>query len=137
MLRAISLRYQAQDSVRPGHSCDFAENLAAQAMADLAERGSLGVRELQSTFQLRLQDEVFGGQIIVPRQQFLVHRPRDVSRMRAVYGVVVDARNMLVNRRRRSSWGQTSGSGWETVSHWENRPLTRRTETVVPGCYIT
>src|SRR6476620_6143213 len=108
MLRAISLRYQAQDSVGPGHSWDFAENLAAQAMADLAERGSLGVRELQSTFQLRLQDEVFGGQIIVPRQQFLGHRPRDVSRRRAVYGVVVDARNMLVNRRRRSSWGQIS-----------------------------
>ena len=69
----------AQDSVRPGHSCDFAENLAAQAMADLAERGSLGVRELESTFQLGLEDPVFGGQIFVPRQQLLVHRPRDVS----------------------------------------------------------
>jgi hypothetical protein len=48
-------------------------------MADLAERGSLCVRELQSTLQLGLQDEVFGDQIFVPRPQLLVRRPRDVS----------------------------------------------------------
>jgi hypothetical protein len=36
-------------------------------MTDLAERGSLGVRELQSTLQLSPRDEVFGGQIFVPR----------------------------------------------------------------------
>jgi hypothetical protein len=50
-------------------------NLPAQAMTDLAKRASLGVRELQSTFQLGLHDAVFGGQIFVPRQQLLVHRP--------------------------------------------------------------
>jgi hypothetical protein len=47
----------------------LAQNLAAQAVTDLAEGGSLGIRELQSTFQLGLQDAVFGGQIFVPRQQ--------------------------------------------------------------------
>ena len=83
-LRAIEfagdqLAVPGQDGVRPGHSCDLAENLAAQAMADLAERGPLGVRELQPPFQLGLQDAVFGGQIFVPRQQLLVHRPRDVG----------------------------------------------------------
>jgi hypothetical protein len=83
-LRAIEfagdqLAVPGQDGVRAGHSCDLAENLAAQAMTDLAERGPLGVRELQSTFQLGLQDAVFGGQIFVPRQQLLVHRPRDVG----------------------------------------------------------
>ena len=46
-------------------------------MTDLAERGSLGVRELQPPFQLGLQDAIFGGQIFDPRQQLLVHRPRD------------------------------------------------------------
>ena len=35
------------------------ESLAAQAMIDLGERGSLGVRELQLPFQLRLQDASF------------------------------------------------------------------------------
>jgi hypothetical protein len=33
----------AQDSVRPGYGRDFGENLAAQAMTDLAQRASLGV----------------------------------------------------------------------------------------------
>jgi ribonuclease Z len=55
------------------------EGLAAQAMNDLAEHGSLGVRELQSPLQLGLQDADFGGQIFVPRQQLLVHRPGDVG----------------------------------------------------------
>src|SRR6202158_57611 len=59
-LRAIEfagdkLAVPGQDSVRPGHSCDLGENLAAQAMTDLAERGSLGVRELQLPFQPGLQ----------------------------------------------------------------------------------
>jgi hypothetical protein len=31
-------------------------------MTDLAERGSLGVRELQPPLQLGLQDAIFGGQ---------------------------------------------------------------------------
>jgi hypothetical protein len=53
------------------------ENLAAQSMTDLAERGSLGVRELQPPLQLGLQDAIFGGQIFNPRQQLLVHHPRD------------------------------------------------------------
>jgi hypothetical protein len=65
-LRAIEfagdkLAIPAQDSVRPGYGSDVDENLAAQPMTDLAERASLGVRELQSTPQLSLHDAVFGG----------------------------------------------------------------------------
>jgi len=78
-LAGDKLAVPAQDSIRPSHGCDFAENLAAQAMTDLAERGSLGVRELEPSFQLGLQDPVFGGQIFVPRQELLIHRPRDVG----------------------------------------------------------
>jgi len=48
-------------------------------MTYLTERLSLGVRELQSTFQLSLHDAVFGNQIFVPRQKLLVHRPRHVG----------------------------------------------------------
>src|SRR5262245_14307053 len=48
-------------------------------MTNLAERGSLGVRELEPSFELGLQDAVFGGQIFVPRQQLLINRPRDVG----------------------------------------------------------
>src|SRR5207244_4908397 len=42
----------SQDGVRPGDIGYLAENLAAQSMTDLAERGSLGVRELQPPLQL-------------------------------------------------------------------------------------
>jgi len=42
--------------------------------AALAERGSLGVRELQPPLQLGLQDAVFGGQIFVPSQQLVSGR---------------------------------------------------------------
>ena len=48
-------------------------------MTNLAERGSLGVREYQSALQLVFQDAVFGGPIFVPGQQLLVHRPCDVG----------------------------------------------------------
>jgi hypothetical protein len=48
-------------------------------MTNLAKRGSLGVRELEPSFQLGPQDAVFGGQIFVPRQQLLIHRASDVG----------------------------------------------------------
>jgi hypothetical protein len=83
-LRAIKLAgdklaVPSQDGVRPGDIGHLAENLAAQSMTDLAERGSLGVRELQPSLQLGLQDAIFGGQIFVPRQQLLVHHASDVG----------------------------------------------------------
>ena len=105
-LRAIEfagdqLAVPGQDGVRPRHSCDLGENLAAQAMTDLAERGSLGVRELQPPVQLGLQDAVFGGQIFVPRQQLLVHRPRDVGQhARPIHNgpLAPAARNGVIDR---------------------------------------
>jgi hypothetical protein len=57
------------ERVRPGDGCYLGENLAAHAMTNFAERGSLGIRQLQPTFQLGLQDAVFGSQIFVSRQQ--------------------------------------------------------------------
>jgi hypothetical protein len=48
-------------------------------MTNLTEPGSLGVREPHPSLQLGLQDPVFGSQILVLQQQFLVHRPRDVG----------------------------------------------------------
>jgi hypothetical protein len=55
------LAVQGHDRVRPGDGCDLGENLATQAMTNLAERGSLGVREHQAAFQMVFQDTVFGG----------------------------------------------------------------------------
>ena len=54
-------------------------------MTNLAKRGSLGIRELEPSFQLGLQDAVFGRQIFVPRQHLLIHRARDAARTRAQF----------------------------------------------------
>src|SRR5262245_59169347 len=78
-LRATGLRYQARMVSGCATVATSARTFAAQTMTNLAERGSVGVREPQSTIQLSLQDAVFGGQIFVLRQQLLVHRPRDVG----------------------------------------------------------
>src|ERR1700704_6090636 len=81
-LRAVKLAgdklaVPSQDGVRPRHIGHLGEDLAAQAMTDLGQCGSLGVRELQPPFQLGLQDPIFGDQIFAPRRQLLVHHPRD------------------------------------------------------------
>jgi hypothetical protein len=49
------LAVPGQDRDRPRHGCDLGENLAAQTMTDLTERGSLGVRELEPPLQLGLR----------------------------------------------------------------------------------
>jgi hypothetical protein len=73
------LAIPAQDSVRSRYGGDVGKHLAAEPMTDLTEHAALGVRELQPTAQLRLEDAVLSGQIFVPRQQLLVHLPRHVS----------------------------------------------------------
>lgn len=84
MRRAIELAghelaIPAQDGVRLSYGGDVGQNLATQAMTDLAEHASLGVRQLQPTVQLRLEDAVLRGQVFVRRQQLLIHRPRHVG----------------------------------------------------------
>jgi hypothetical protein len=60
------LAIPAENGLRPGYGGDVGKNLAAQPMTDLAEHASLGVRELQTTFQLHLEDAVLGNQVFVP-----------------------------------------------------------------------
>lgn len=84
MRRAIEfardeLAIPAEDGVRLGYGGDVGQNLATQAMTDLAQHASLGIRQLQPTFQLRLEDAVLGSQVFVPRQQLLVHRTPHVG----------------------------------------------------------
>jgi hypothetical protein len=49
------LAVPGQDGVWSGHIGHLAENFAAQSMTDLAERGSLGVRELQPPWAFRMR----------------------------------------------------------------------------------
>jgi hypothetical protein len=79
-LTGDKLAAPGKDGVLPRDSRDLGKGLAAQAMTDLPEHSSLGVRELQSPIQPTLQDAVFRGQIFVPRQQLLIHRPGNVGK---------------------------------------------------------
>jgi hypothetical protein len=81
-LRAIEfagdqLAVPAQDGVWPRHIRHLGENSAAQAMTDLTQHGSFGVRKPQPPLQLGLEDAIFGGQIFKPCQQLLIHQPGD------------------------------------------------------------
>src|SRR5262245_4894685 len=84
MLRAIELAHDepsvpSQNDIRQSGSRYVAECLAAQSTTNLAELRSLGVRELRPTLQLASQDLVLSGEIFIPQQQLLVHRPADVG----------------------------------------------------------
>ena len=71
------LAVPGQDGVWPGYIGHLGKSLAAQSMTDLAQRGSLSVGELQPPLQLGFEDAIFSGQILIPRQQLLVHHPSD------------------------------------------------------------
>jgi hypothetical protein len=73
------LAIPAKDGVRPSDGGDVGQNLAAQAMTDLAQHASLGIRQPRPAIQFRLEDAVLGGQVFVPRQQLRIHRPRHVG----------------------------------------------------------
>src|SRR5450755_5180165 len=79
-LPATSLRYQARMVSGLATVATSARAWRPRPMTDLPEHRSLGVRELQSSIQLALQDAVFRGQIFVPRQQLLIHRPANVGK---------------------------------------------------------
>src|SRR5499426_842438 len=84
MLRAIELARDepsvpSQNGIRQSGSRYVAECLAAQSTTNLAELRSLGVRELRPTLQLASQDLVLSGEIFIPQQQLLIHRPADVG----------------------------------------------------------
>src|SRR5262245_19469461 len=84
ILRAIELARDepsvpSQNGIRQSGSRYVAECLAAQSTTNLAELRSLGVRQLWPTLQLASQDLVLSGEIFIPQQQLLVHRPADVG----------------------------------------------------------
>src|SRR5215471_2863670 len=78
-LRATSLPYHPRMVSGRSGSRYIAECLAVQSTTNLAELRSLGVRELRPTLQLASQDLVLSGEIFIPQQQLLVHRPADVG----------------------------------------------------------
>ena len=61
-----------QNGVGLGHTRYPGQSLAAESFADLGERGSLRIRETQTRRQLRAENAVFGGQVLVLEEQFLI-----------------------------------------------------------------
>jgi hypothetical protein len=86
-------------------------------MADLSQRDSFDVRELQARFHLRLENPIFGGQIFDPRQQLLVNRPRDVGQEAcAIHSSPVVAESQLIAPRNRS-YRHPARLRWESTTH--------------------
>jgi ABC transporter substrate binding protein len=82
-----------------------------------SQRSALGVRQLQPPLQLGLQDAIFGGQIFDPRQQLLVHRPRDVGQdARPIHSPSAAADSQLIAPRNRSQ-RQPARLHWESTTH--------------------
>jgi hypothetical protein len=108
-LRAIKLAgdklaVPSQDGVRPRHIGHLGEDLAAQAMTDLGQCGSLGVRKLQPPIQLGLQDPIFGDQIFASRKQLLVHHPGDEGQdTRPIHSCFTASRLAIVYSKNRSA----------------------------------
>src|SRR5262245_16905012 len=84
MLRAIELARDetsvpSQNGIRQSGSRYVAECLAAQSTTNLADLRSCGVRELLPSLQLACQHLLLSGEIFIPHQQLLLHRPADVG----------------------------------------------------------
>lgn len=58
---------------------DLFKGLLAELVTDLSEVSALGVSELYASFNLVAQDAIFGGEIFVSQQEFIVDRTGDTS----------------------------------------------------------
>ena len=118
------LAVPSQDGVRPGDIGHLAENLAAQSMTDLAERGSLGVRELQPPFNWAFKMRFSAARYSIRASSSWSTIPVTKARMRAtraphylirdrdrIYGVAVMHRLRAMGIRDKPI---APGSPWQT-----------------------
>jgi hypothetical protein len=101
--RAPEIGHSARDPV-VAHGCDLGKNLAIQAMTNLAQRGSLGVREHHSAFQ-----RFSVARYSFPGQQLLVHR-RSAQRGRYGLGAHPRRRHRGVGAIAQKMYRNTSGT---------------------------
>src|SRR5262249_30922664 len=78
-LRATSLRYQARIVSGRATVTTSARTLRPNRWPISASVARSASDSFNRPLQLGLQNPIFGGQIFDSRQQFLVHRPRDVG----------------------------------------------------------
>ena len=71
-LAGNQLPVPSQDGVWPGDMCYIFKSLPAQTMGNFRERSSLRIRKQEPSLDLRPENPVFSGQILVTQQQLLV-----------------------------------------------------------------
>jgi hypothetical protein len=69
------LALPTEDGVGLDHMRDCFQSFLAQLLTDLGQGLALGVIEPDSPLDLVTQDAIFGHQIFIAEQEFLIHRP--------------------------------------------------------------
>src|SRR5215469_2297357 len=65
-----------EDGVWFGHAGHLLQSFAPESLADLRKRASLRIRQAQACWQVRPQNSILRSQVLVLKEQFLVHQPR-------------------------------------------------------------
>ena len=69
----------AQDGFGTNDLRHFLKSLPAESFAELSQGNPVGVIKIQTPLKLVAKDPIFGGQILVPEQQFLIYRTGNVG----------------------------------------------------------
>jgi hypothetical protein len=67
-----------EDGIGFGDTGHVLERRATEPLADLSQRGSLGIRKAHTGRKVRPEDSIFGGQILILEQEFLIDQAGDV-----------------------------------------------------------
>jgi len=67
-----------EDGIGFGDTGHLLERRAAEPFADLGKGGSLGIRKAHTGWKVRPEDPIFGDQILILKQEFLIDQAGDV-----------------------------------------------------------
>ena len=67
-----------QDGVRFDDGGHFRQRLLAQLLSNVGEGLALAIAQAYTTFDLVTQHAIFGHQVLIAQQQFLIDSPRDI-----------------------------------------------------------
>jgi hypothetical protein len=79
ILLGDQLAVPGEDGVRGDEAGHFIQRLLAQLLAQFGERLPLAVAQAHAARDLLAQDTVFCDQIFIAKQEFLVHRARNIG----------------------------------------------------------
>jgi hypothetical protein len=65
-----------ENGIRLGNPRDVLQGFTAESLGDLAQGGSLGVRQPQAGWKLGSEDAILGGEVFIAEQQLLINEAR-------------------------------------------------------------